>query len=102
MLRAKAEDAAKQSACRGTFRRRTLHGLAGQHPRTGPRRIPGVGADGGVVPFSVENRHFRNCRNTLVNCNPLNRSLLLLPAISSARQQLGPYEELAEASAERL
>src|SRR5580700_11728117 len=103
MLRAKAEDAAKQSACRGIFRRRTLRGVAGQHPRTGPRRIPGVGADGGVVPFSVEDWHFRYCRNTLV-CNPLNRSLLLLPAISSVRQErkeLVPYVELAGALAEK-
>src|SRR5216683_2675104 len=56
MLRAKAKDAAEQPACRRIFRRRTLRGVASQHSGTGPRRIAGVGADGGVVPLPVENR----------------------------------------------
>src|SRR5258708_19753811 len=56
MLRAKAKDAAEQSACRRIFRRRTLRGVASQHSGTGPRRIAGVGADGGVGPLPVENR----------------------------------------------
>src|SRR5882757_5451167 len=101
MLCAKTKDAAEQSASRWIFRRRTLHRVASEYSCTGPRRIAGAGADGGVVPFPAENRRSCSHRNTLVIAT-IQSFVVVTTSVRQQREQLVPYEKLAAASGEKL